>query len=326
MAGTQTWSLTIDNMFTSTWAYRKDGAIEQTYKKVPFWDWMNKKGKIKDIKGYSRIEISLEYGENETVTWLSRGGTVPMTEGDLMTMCYEDWKYVAVTMLRFGTEDQQNRGAAKIIDYVQRKNRRAEYALDKDFERVCFADGTGANEPNGLKNLISATPTTGTLHGINRATAGNEFFRNLQYDSSGVTSVYLLSDMRTALNNMTVYEGVETKDIFLYTTQAVFEAYEDELLEVQKYTKSELVDSNYESLVFKGRPVMWAPSCPTGYMYFINPEYLYVVKDPDYFMDMTEWKPIPDQVNDRVAQILCTMQLVCSRPVSQQVMTGITVG
>jgi hypothetical protein len=322
----QTWSLAIDNMFTSTWAYRKEGAIEQAYEKTPFWDWLNRKGKIKDISGHSRIEINLEYGENETVTWLGKGGTVPMTEGDLLTVCYDDWKYVAVTILRFGTEDQQNRGKARIVNYVERKERRAERALDKDFERVCFADGTGDNEPNGLQNLIPDDPTTGTIHGINRATAGNEFFRSLQYSSSGVTSVYLLSDMRTALNNMTIYEGIETSDIFLYTTQAIYEAYEDELLEVEKYTSAELVKAKYESLVFKSRPIMWAPSCPTGNMYYINPEYLYAVKDPDFFMDMTEWKAIPDQVNDKVAQILCTFQMVCSRPVSQQVMTGITVG
>lgn len=318
------WTQAIDNMFTSTWAYRKDGATEQAYENTPFWYWLNKKGKIKDVKGYRRIEINLEYGENETVTWLSKGGVVPMTEGELLTVAYEDWKYVAVTIMRYGIEDQQNRGAARIVDYVKTKERRAEYALDKDFERVCFADGTGTDEPNGLQNLISATPTTGIVHGIDRSTY--PWFRNLQKDSSGVTSVYLLSDMRNALNNMTNYKGINYSDIFMYTTQDIYEAYEDELLEVQKYTKSDLVDAKFESLVFKGRPIMYAPSCPTGYMYFINPEYLYAVKDPDYFMDMTEWKPIPDQVNDRVAQILCTLQLICSRPISQQVMTGITVG
>ena len=318
------WTLSIDSMFTSTWAYRKEGAIEQAYTKTPFWYWMNKKGKIKDQKGYSRIEINLEYGENETVTWLSKGGTVPLTENELLTMCYEDWKYVAVTIMRYGIEDQKNRGAARIVDYVGRKQKRAEYALDKEFERVCFADGTGADEPNGLKNLISATPTTGTVHGINRATY--DWFRNLQKDSSGVTSVYLISDMRTALNDMTIYQGIEYSDIFMYTTQAVFEALEDELLEIQKYTSTDLIETSFDSIQFKNRPVMWAPSCPTGYMYFINPEYLYPVKDPDYYMDMTEWKAIPDQVNDRVAQILCTLQLVCSRPISQQVMTGIVVG
>lgn len=32
-------------------------------------------------------------------------------------------------------------------------------------------------------------------------------------------------------------------------------------------------------------------------------------------MQMTEWKAIPEQVNDRVAQILCTLNVVSSRPI-----------
>jgi hypothetical protein len=318
------WTQTIDTMFTTTWAYRKDAAIEQAYLKTPFWFWLKEKGKIKSISGYRRIEIPLEYGENETATWLQKGATMPMVEGELATLCYEDWKYMAVNILRYGIEDQQNKGAARIQDYVGMKIKAAERAINKDMERVVFADGTGTNEPNGLRNLISATPTLGTLHGLSRVTY--DWWRNLQYSSLGVTSVYLLSDMRTAMNNMTLYEGLEIKDIFMLTTQAVFEAYEDELLEYQKYTTTKLIDAGFDTLNFKGRPLMWAPSCPAGYMYFINPEYLYPVKDPDYFMDMTEWKPIPDQVNDKTAQIVNTIQLICSRPISQQVMTGITVG
>ena len=68
---------------------------------------------------------------------------------------------------------------------------------------------------------------------------------------------------------------------------------------------------------------MWARSCPSGKMYFINAEYLKLVIDPDYFMDMTEWKTIPDQVNDRVAQIVCAMQMITTRPVALGVLTDL---
>ena len=322
----QSWTQTIDTMFTTTWAYRKEGAIQQAYEKTPFWFWLKEKGRIKEIRGYRRIEIPLEYGKNETATWITKGSTVDLTEGELATMCYEDWKYIAVTILRYGVEDQQNKGAARIQDYVKMKTNAAERALNVEFERVVHSDGTGNNEPNGIQNLISSTPTTGTVHGINRATPGNEWFRNLQYSSSGVTSLYLLSDMRTCLNNMTKYEQINYNNIFMLTTQSVFEALEDELLDIQKYTTDALLTGKFEHLIFKSRPVMWTPSCASGNMYFINPEYLYAVIDPEYFMDMTEWKPIPDQVNDRVAQIVCTLQMICTRPVSQQVMTGIVVG
>lgn len=320
------WTQTVDDMFTTTWAYRKTKAIEQAYYTTPFWFWLKEKGRIEEIKGHRRIEVPVEYGTNDTATWLTKGGTVPLTENQLMTMTYEDWKYVAVTVMRYGIEDQQNRGAAQIENYVEKKINRAEEALNDEFERVFFSDGTGQDQPNGVQNLVSTTPTTGTVHGINRATAGYEWWQNLHKHSSGVTSVALVPDMRNCLNTMQLYTKIEQKDIFMVTTQDIYEAYEDELLDYKVIQNSTLADASFEHMVYKGRPIMWARLCPSGNMYFLNPRYLYVVIDPDYFMDMTDWKAIPDQVNDRVAQIICTTQMIITRPVSQLVMTGITVG
>ncbi len=320
---TPTWTQQIDNMFTTTWAYRKKEAVEQAYLKTPFIAWMRKQGKIDNgLTGYRRLEIPLEYGSNETVRWISKGSTVPLTEGELLTMAYEDWKYVAVTVLRFGVEDHQNKGGAALINYVERKLNAAERALWEEFERAIFADGSGVNEPNGLQNLISTTPTTGTVHGIDRATYA--WFRNHAKEASGAFSVYGISDMRNLMNTLTKYTKVELLDIFLVTDQTTFEAYEDEVLDHLRVGVKDLKDLGFDSLTFKGRPIMWCPSAPEGRIYFVNPNYLKLMVDENLFMDMTEWKSIPDQVNDRVCQIVCTMQMVCSRPVSQGVLYNIT--
>ena len=318
------WTQTIDDMFTTTWSYRKTKAIEQAYYTTPFWFWLKEKGRIEEIRGYRRIEVPVEYGKNDTATWLTKGSTVPLRENQLLTMTYEDWKYVAPTILRYGIEDQQNKGKAQIENYVEKKINRAEEALNDEFEEVFFADGTGENEPNGLQNLVSTTPTTGTVHGLSRVTY--DWWRNLQYGSTGVTSVALVADMRHCLNTMQLYTKINLKDIFMVTTQDIFEAYEDELLDYKRIVNQTLADASFEHIVYKGRPIMWARLCPSGNMYFINPRYLYVVIDPDYFMDMTEWKAIPDQVNDRVAQIMCTTQMIVTMPIAQMVMSGIVVG
>jgi hypothetical protein len=317
-----TWSQAIDNMFTTTWAKRKTAAIEQAYLKTPLIFWLKEKGRVEEQKGYSRVEIPLEYGRNETVKWIGKGSTVPLTEGELFTMCYEEWKYVAVSIIRYGTEDQKNKGAAKIIDYVARKVNAAERSLWEDFERAMFADGTGLNEPNGLQNLIPVDPTTGTIHGLNRATY--EWFRTQTKASSGVFSVYGISDIRNMLNNITKYSKSEVKDIFYVTDQTTYEAFDDMMLDIRQFHNQKLIDAGFEHLVYRGRPFMWCPSAPAAQIRFINPQYLKLVIDPDYFMDMTDWKAIPDQVNDRVAQIVCAMNMVTSRPITQGVLHTIT--
>jgi len=319
----QSWTQQIDSLFTSTWAYRKMEATEQAFLKTPFIYWLREKGKVKNISGYRRIEIPLNYGSNETLRWIGKGSTVPIQDSELLTMAYEDWKYVAVSIMRWFTEDQQNRSKAQMINLVETKLSAAERAIWEELERVMFADGSGSKEPNGTKNLISITPTTGIVHGINRATPANDWWRNQQKTATGAAAVYLVSDMRTCLNDITKYARAELKDIFLVTDQASFELYEDVCLEMKILSNVMLADAGFDSIQFRGKPLMWCPSAPTGYMYFINPNYFYLVVDEQFFMEMTSWKEIPDQPFDKVAQILCTLNLVTSRPIALKVLNGI---
>lgn len=318
---TPSWTDTIDSLYTSTWAKRKEEATEQAFLKTPFIYWLKEKGHIENISGYRRIEIPLEYGSNETISWIGKGSTVPIQDAELLTMAYEDWKYVAVSIVRWFTEDQQNRGKAAMIRLSEAKLNAAERALYEDLERVMFADGTGDKEPNGLQNLISSSPTTGTIHGLNRATY--DWWRNQQKTSSGAASVYLVSDMRTCLNDIIKYSRSDLKDVVLVTDQTSYELYEDVCMELKTLSNTMLADAGFDSIVFKGKPLIWCPSAPSGNMYFINPSYLKLVCDESFFMEMTEWKTIPDQPFDKVAQIVCALNLTTRRAICQKVLTGI---
>jgi hypothetical protein len=318
----QSWSQTIDTLFTTTWSKRKTKATEQAFLKTPLIFWFRKKDRIENISGHTRIEIPLEYGSNDTVRWVEKGDTVPITNTELLTMAYENWKYVSVSIPRYFQDDQQNRSDARIINLVDTKLGAAERALNEEFERVLHSDGTGAKEPNGLQNLISSTPTTGTIHGIDRASYS--WFRNQQKTSTGSSSLYLISDMRTCLNDTLKYSGTELKDIIIMTTQTIFEYYEDECFEIKTLSNTMLADAGFDTLNFRGRPLIWGPSAVDGNMYFINPSYMKMVCDETYWMDLTDWKPIPNQPNDKVAQIVCVLNTVCSRPICQKVLTGIT--
>lgn len=318
----QSWTQTIDSLFTTTWAYRRKKATEQAFLKTPLIFWLRKRDRIESISGYRRIEIPVEYGSNDTVRWVSKGDTVPITDNELLTMAYENWKYVSVSIVRYFQDDQQNRGAAAAIKLVDTKLGAAERGLNEEFETVFFADGSGSNEPNGFQNLISTTPTTGTVHGINRA--NYSWWRNQQKTSSGSSSVYLISDMRTSLNNTLKYAATELNDIVIVTNQSIYEYYEDECFDLKVLQNTMLAEAGFDTLQYRGRPFLWSPSAPDGNMYFVNTAYLKLVCDEAYWMDMTDWKAIPDQPNDKVAQIVCVCNLVTSRPIAHLVLSGIT--
>lgn len=319
----ETWSQVVDSMFTSTWAKRRAGATEQAFLKTPFIYWLREKGRVENVRGYRRIEIPLNYGSNDSVRWIDKGDTVPLVDAELTTMAYEDWKYASVTIMRWFTEDQKNRGQAAAINMVTTKLNSAERALYEELERVMFADGSGSKEPNGLQNIISATPTTGILHGINRATAGQEWWRNQQKTSTGAAALYLVSDMRTCLNDVIKYSRAEIKDIAIVTNQTVFELYEDVCLDMKILSNTMMAEAGFDTIQYRGRPIMWCPSAPSGNMYFVNSNYYKLVCDEDYFMEMTAWKEIPDQPFDKAAQIVCTLNAVTDRPIVQKVLTGI---
>jgi hypothetical protein len=84
-----------------------------------------------------------------------------------------------------------------------------------------------------------------------------------------------------------------------------------------------MADAGFDSIQFKGRPIMWCPSAPSGKMYFLNTKNIKLVYDDGYFMEMTDWKQIPDQPFDKVAQIVCAMNLITNRPVVLKVMDSI---
>lgn len=318
------WSQTIDTLYTSTWAYRRREVTEQAFLKTPLIYWLRERGHVENISGYRRIEVPLKYGSNETVRWIGKGATVPMQDSELITMAYENWTYVAVSVMRWFTEDQQNRGQAAAINMVETKLDAAELSLYEDLERVMFADGSGALEPNGLQNLISTSGAsdTSTIHGLSRDTYS--WWRNQSKAASGAASVYLVSDMRTCLNDITKYSRSELRDIVLVTDQATYELYEDVCMDMKILSNTMLADAGYDSIQFKGKPFIWCPSAPSGQIRFINPTFLKLICDEGFWMEMTSWKEIPNQPFDKVAQIVCALNLTTRRSICQKVLYNIS--
>lgn len=288
------WTQEIDTLYTTTWAYRRQEATEQSFLKTPFIYWLRERGHVENLSGYRRIEIPLLYGSNETIRWIGKGGTVPIQDSELFTMAYDEWKYVAASIVRYFTDEQKNRQRAQAINMVTSKLDAAERSIYEELERVMFADGTGTDEPNGLQNLISSTPTTGTVHGLDRDTYS--WWRNQQMTSSGSASVYLVSDMRTCLNDITKYSRTEFRDIVLVTTQTVFELYEDVCMDMKILSNVMLADAGFDSIQFKGKPLMWCPSAPSGNMYFINTAYYKLICDEAFFMEMTDKQTCPSKI------------------------------
>ena len=118
-------------------------------------------------------------------------------------------------------------------------------------------------------------------------------------------------------------EGISRYPTIIICAQDVYELYEDELTEIRQIaTNKGIADLGFGELAFKGRPMTWSPSCPSGYLYMLNLNFINWTADPIANFDITEWKGVPNQIKDRVAEIVSVGNMTMSNCKRHGVMWG----
>lgn len=314
----------LDDLYASTFNNRAAKVTDQIFTATPLFERMKKLGSIKlNGTGGNYLEIPLSYAKNETVTSFGRGDTISISDTKFMTVAQYEWKFVAGSIVRYFVDDAKNKSLSQHLNLANKKIDNLRDSLTDYFETMLFGDGTGNGNKDfeGLGNLCSASPATGTVGNINGGTYS--WWRNTQKTSTGAASVYLLSDMRNFAN--TISEG-KTRQLpnIIITTQAVAELYDDEVLEQRQIVNLGTTDpEGTVASVWKGVPVLWSSQCPSGYMYMLRGENIGLNIDPDINFTPTEWKSIPNQVNDRVMQIAVKGNMITDRRKSLGVLTSI---
>jgi len=288
---------------------------------------MKNRGKIRTESGGRYIEIPLMYAKNETITWIGKGGTVSLADTEHLTVCKWDWKYLVGNVTRYFTDEQKNKGVAAHIKMMTSKLDNLQMSLIDELEICLHGDGTRDSSLalQGLEYSIVADPTTGTVADLSRATYS--WWRNQTTDMTNRPSeLYLLKDMRTLNNDCIAASGQQMSDIpdIVVADQTTYEKFEDEVMEQKYIVNKELGDAFFDHVVFRGKPVIWSPQATASTMKFLNTRFLELVIDSAYNFQMTEWKGIPDQPNDRVAQVVLTANLVASRLCSCGTLHSIT--
>lgn len=303
----------LDNLYTSTWQHMRGEIIDNVFNSTPFWFWLKDKGKLRSVSGGRHILETLEYAENDGVGFIGRGGTVSLNDREFLTNAIFDWRYLQAPMVRFGVDDQKNRGKTRILDLAAAKMNNAQESLTTVLETTLFAGaGTEGGAFDGLSHLVADDPTAvATVGNIPQST--ETWWRNKTDNLNAVGfGTNGTARMRTMLNNCQNNRMQDRPDIIV-TTQTVHEAYEDNILDKFQIQDKKLADLGFENIKFKNVPLVWSPSCGTGRMYFLNTRYLSFVYDPAVYFDMTEWKAIPDQINDRAAQIVTACSFTTNR-------------
>lgn len=278
-----------------------------------------KKGEgFREEDGGERIVEPLMYGKNTTAKSYDGYESLDTTPQTGIDSAEYNWKQYSVSISISGKEERQNSGTSRILNLLEAKTKQAEMSLTQVLSEGLFSDGTG----NGGKNLtgfLAMVDDAGTYGGIN--SASHTWWRATVEEASEALG---LADMRSAYNSASV--GGKDAPTLIVTSQALYESYEALFTNVaisgggsnfstMSAGRKQMADGGFQTLEFKGVPIIWDEQCQSDRMYFVNTKHMKLVMHKDANFKTTDFVK-PENQDARVAQILVMGNLTCNRRAS----------
>ena len=279
---------------------------------------LNRKGRIKTFSGGRTIVQELNYANNTTFTWYSGYQTININPSQVFTAAEFPIRQAALAVSISGLEEIQNSGEEAIIDLLESRIENGEQTFMNGLSNGVYGDGSVSGSIGGLQLLVAASPTTGTVGGIDRSQWA--FFRNLVF--SAITNGGAPASSATILQYMdTLYtqliRGRDMPDLIVADNN-MWRFYLQAMQSIQriqgengapdmaeagfqslKYMNSDVVlDGGFQGFANDPLPPEISGSgtavggAPTSFMYFLNTNYIYwrphsqrnmVPLDPDRF-------------------------------------------
>jgi hypothetical protein len=263
------------------------------------------------------IAGTIEYAQNTTVKSMSELETLDVQRIDVFDRYEYAWKFTGGLIVMSEFEKLATEGGAGKFDLEAGKIDNLKKTMQSSLNSQCFSDGTGNNgkDAGGLQLLVSATPTTGTVGSISRATY--TFWRNQQTSGAKTSTAYdnYKSSCRSIYNLCSSGVAMETPD-FGVTNRNDFEGYESLSVTVERLERTSVTDkliSGYKGdhVMFKDIPISFDFAAPSGNTYLLNRRNLFI-----RYMAWMKAFPPNTPVNQfmDVVKILTLFNLVSDNP------------
>jgi len=229
------------------------------------------------------FDFTLEYAENTNFHSYSEMETLDTTRVDTFDAARYDWKINAGTVVWSDLEELRAQATSGKIDLIEAKLENGRQSHITSMNRQLLGDGTGngGKDMSGIKNIISTTPTTGTVGSINRANFA--FWRNKQTSGAQTSSAFdnLRSAMRSIYNQCS-RGGMIDAPTAGFTTRPVFEGFESLLIANERFTVDDKNNNGQgafanASLKFKGASLFYDEDLDTDNLYLYNPKFLKLI-------------------------------------------------
>lgn len=239
------------------------------------------KGKVKPVSGGRTIVQEMEYAENGTFKRYSGYEMLNITPSDVFTAAEFNYAQAAVAISISGLEQIQNAGEDRIIDLLESRIGNAERTLVNNIALDCYSDGTadGGRQIGGLQLLVSSSPTSGVIGGIDRSAWSfwrNQIFSGLNNGGAAVTA----ANIQSYMNRLWVQQvrGADRPDLIVADNN-FYRYYLESLQAIQRIASEDKAMVGFDALKYMSADVVldggYGGGSPTNTMYFLNTDFIY---------------------------------------------------
>lgn len=261
---------------------------------------LNTRGRRKYFSGGRTIVRELAYLNNQTYQRYSGYQTLNISPSPAFSAAEFPIRQVAIAVSMSGLEQLQNAGKEQSIALLESRIENAEETFQNGFSYDLYSDGSLTGQISGLGAIVAASPSTGTLGGIDRATWS--FWRNISYSAltnggAPVNSANI-QDYMLALYQQLV-RGADSPDLIM-ADNTTWAAYHQSLMAIARLTKadSDVAKAGFKTLDYMGADVVMdggyqgtltdgnnfgasgaavVGGMASGNMVFLNTKYLYLM-------------------------------------------------
>ena len=282
------------------------------------------RGKIKKLDGGYEIVRPLDYAENATYQRFAGYDPLNIGASEVLSAAKYPWVNAAVHVVASGEELRKNSGRNRIIPLAASRVKNAIRTASNNMSVDLYSNGALTNQMTGLAAQITSDGT-GTVGGINSATAGSTFWANQYYECPATPDKTVVpAGMRTVW--LRCVRGTDSPDLIV-STHDFFSFFWNSLTDLQRYTQADEATAGFQALKFVSADVIFDNNsnfATTGEtMYFLNTEYLELCVHQD-----ANWTQLDDKMSLNqdavVIPIIWMGNLVCSNRARQGVLVDLT--
>lgn len=316
----------LSEVATMTLRSRTKKLADNVSRNNAIWTRLNSRGNVRTFSGGRTIVCELEYANNQTYQRFSGYQTLNISPSPMASAAEYAIRQVAVVVSISGLEQLQNSGREQSIDLLRARISNAEKTFKNGMSYDLYSDGSITGQIAGAQALVASSPATGIVGGIDRSLW--PFWRNYAFSAAtdggaAISPANAYDYMLQVWQNTT--RGADRIDLILGDNVA-WGAYNRSLHGIQRNTNtsSDVAKAGFASLDFMGADVVMdggyqglttdgntfgaagagvVGGAPTGNMFFLNTDYIYLKPHADCNMDVLE--PTRNSVNqDAMVKII----------------------